>query len=89
MVSLTDWSQHADSLVRNYSGNAVYTTTFSVGELPRGRAYINLGKVMVMAKVKLNGVAVGSVWTAPYRTEVTAALKKGQNRLEVEVVNTG
>ncbi|UYQ95324.1 glycosyl hydrolase [Chitinophaga horti] len=88
MEQPADWSQHSDSLIRHYAGSAVYTTSFSIAELPFGTSYIDLGKVMVMAKVKLNGVEVGTVWTPPYRVDVTAALKKGSNKLEVEVVNT-
>lgn len=85
--TLTDWSQHPDERIKNFSGTAYYSTTFSATP-GNERYYINLGPVMVMAKVKLNGKDLGTLWTAPWKIDVTAALKKGENKLEVEVVNT-
>ena len=42
---------------------------------------------MVMAKVKINGQYAGGVWTTPYRLPVGEFLQKGENLIEVEVVN--
>lgn len=86
--SLFDWSQHPDMAVANYSGKAVYTTQFDLAELPQGRTYVDLGKVMVMAKVKVNGQYAGGAWTYPYRVDITPLLQAGKNTLEVEVVST-
>jgi hypothetical protein len=85
--TLSDWSKNSDPKIRFFSGTATYTNTFKVSKLPQGQIYLDLGKVMVLAKVKVNGVYVGGVWTAPYRLNITNALKKGNNTLEVEVVN--
>ncbi|MFA6819200.1 MAG: glycosyl hydrolase [Bacteroidaceae bacterium] len=85
--TLSDWSKNSDPKIRFFSGTATYTNTFKVSKLPQGQVYLDLGKVMVLAKVKVNGVYVGGVWTAPYRLNITSALKKGNNTLEVEVVN--
>ncbi len=86
---LYDWSRHTNEQIRDYSGTAVYEITFKADEIPAGSTvYLDLGAVGVMADVSLNGVALGNVWTAPYRVNVKDALKKGDNKLTVTVVNT-
>ncbi len=74
--SLFDWSTQADKDFANYSGNAVYTTEFNLAALPEGKTYVDLGKVMVMAKVKVNGEYAGGVWTNPYRLDITPATQR-------------
>jgi hypothetical protein len=51
------------------------------------RFYLDLGKVDVMAEVRVNGKPIGTCWKAPYRLDVTDALKVGPNDLEIKVVN--
>lgn len=84
---LADWVNSENDSIKYFSGQAVYTTAFTLEEFPQKSLYIDLGKVMVMAKVTLNGRYVGGVWTAPYRLNVTEFLKKGENKLEIKVVN--
>lgn len=86
---LTDWTASTDPKIKNYSGTAVYRTIFNVNQIPAANnIYLNLGVVKVMAKVKVNGKDVGTVWTAPFKVDVTKAIKKGANKIEIEVVNT-
>ncbi|MDR0725271.1 MAG: glycoside hydrolase family 2, partial [Prevotellaceae bacterium] len=86
---LTDWSKHGNEQIRYYSGLAVYKTTFALDKKNAGKKlYLDLGRVSVMAKVKVNGKYAGGVWTAPYRIDVTSLLKTGENSIEIEVVNT-
>jgi hypothetical protein len=87
--TLVDWRQHPDSAIRFYSGKAVYTHPVRLSALPAGQhLYLDLGTVMAMAKVRVNGVYVGGAWTPPYRVDISKAVKKGDNLLEIEVVNT-
>ena len=84
---LFDWMKSENPQIKYFSGNAVYKTTFTINQLPESPTYIDLGKVMVMAKVRVNGQYAGGVWTTPYQVNVTQLLKEGVNELEVEVVN--
>jgi len=84
---LSDWSKSNDDRIKYFSGTATYSTTFKINKMPKLPVYIDLGKVMVMAKVKINGNYVGGVWTAPYRLNITDYIKKGENEVEIEVVN--
>ena len=85
---LNCWTKSDDPLVKYYSGTATYRKTFNVNELPDEAAFLDLGRVEVMARVFLNGKDLGITWKPPYRVEVTGALKRGKNELEVQVVNT-
>ncbi|WP_207535170.1 glycosyl hydrolase [Desertivirga arenae] len=85
--TLTDWSASADTLIKYYSGTAIYKTNFKADKVTRP-VFLDLGEVANLAEVKVNGVSCGVVWTAPYRLDITSALKKGNNELIIEVTNT-
>jgi hypothetical protein len=83
---LTDWALHPNEGIKYYSGTAVYRQTFNFTPTG-GNVFLDLGKVKVMAKVRLNGKDLGIRWTAPFRVDITDAVKKGNNELQIEVVN--
>jgi hypothetical protein len=87
---LNSWSHDSDLNIKYFSGTATYQTTFRVGRevLAPGRAtYLDLGKVAVIAQIKLNAEDLGAVWKAPFRMEATRAVRLGDNLLEVRVTN--
>lgn len=90
--SLQDWSLSSDASIRYYSGTAVYSKEFAFDSAwtPSVRFFIELGSVLDVgfARVKLNGVDKGIVWTAPFRVDVSDEIREGTNLLEVEVVNS-
>ena len=87
--SLFDWSKDTDNRIKYYSGTATYRTIFLWKDNSQQKqVYLQLGKVDVMASVRVNGVDCGTAWTAPYQVEISKTLKKGANTIEIEVVNT-
>ena len=81
---LQDWSKHRDPGIKYYSGHATYRTKFNAR---KGRSYLDLGKVAIMADVTLNGKSLGILWKPPYRVDVSDVINDGENTLEVTVVN--
>ena len=90
-TKLEDWSKRPEEGIKYYSGTARYRTTFTLPadalQQPPTCWNLDLGKVAVMAEVKLNGKDLGILWKAPYRVDVSKALKPGENVLELKVVN--
>lgn len=85
---LFDWSREADEQMKYYSGTASYTTTFNWKDRIKGDVHLALGAVANVATVYVNGIDCGTAWTAPYHVDITHALKKGKNKLEIVVANT-
>lgn len=87
-AALTDWSQSGVDGIRYYSGRAVYRAAFEAPAPKAGaRAWIDLGNVLEIASVRLNGKDLGIAWIAPFRVEATGALLAGRNELEITVAN--
>mgnify|MGYP006279998883 FL=1 len=87
--TLKDWTSFEDDKIKYYSGTAIYKTNFEIDELPQNHNFfVDLGNVGVMASVKLNGKNLGGVWIDPFILPANGHLRVGENKLEVEVVNT-
>ena len=72
-----------------FSGTATYTTCFTIAEKNNKTDYVlDLGTVESIAKVKLNGHLIGTLWTYPYRTDISDYIRKGENTLEIDVTHT-
>ena len=87
---LASWSDNADPDVKYFSGTATYRKTFTIAspvDPQKMRVDLDLGDVQVMAQLKVNGQDMGILWKPPYRTEITPALKKGENTIEINVTN--
>jgi len=98
--TLEDWSKRPEDGIRFYSGIATYRKRFrwerptSSTEVHSGsqqaspvRQFLDLGIVKNLAQVRLNGQELGVVWCAPWRVEITGAVKDDDNQLEITVAN--
>ena len=87
---LASWTEmNLPPEARAFSGTATYSTQFTLEPQAAGcRVELDLGRVEVIASVRLNGQPVGTVWTPPYRLDITRLAKPGINRLTVQVTST-
>jgi len=87
---LTDFSKYNDKSVNYFSGTATYHKKVVVSDedMKAGRHIIlDLGEMNDIAQVRVNGQNLGVLWYPPYRTDITGALKTGENELEIAVTN--
>ena len=87
---LTSWSDSPDAGVKYFSGTGTYTKTVQASAewfKPGATLWLDLGDVKNLAEVSVNGTSLGVVWHAPYRVDVTKALKPGKNEVTIKVVN--
>jgi hypothetical protein len=90
MNKLIDWSKSDDQGVKYFSGVGTYSKTVQAPSdwfQKGGRIWLDLGDVKNLAVVTVNGRNMGETWHAPYRVDVTSALKPGANQITIEVVN--
>ena len=90
--ALADWAQNPAESIRHFSGKATYRKTFAWPASPanagESRVHLDLGEVHDLSTVRLNGKDLGTLWMAPWRLDISEALRPGENVLEVQVVNT-
>jgi hypothetical protein len=87
---LSSWSDNSDAGVRFFSGTGAYTKTVEapVDWFRQGRRiWIDFGDVKNLGDISVNGQPLGIVWHAPYRVDVTNALKPGSNEVSIKVTN--
>ncbi len=89
-TELVDFSKHSNKKVRYFSGTATYfkKVTIDSNSLESGhRVILDLGVMNDIAEVRINGRKLAVLWYPPYKTDITDALKAGENELEIAVTN--
>ncbi|MFA6472442.1 MAG: hypothetical protein WCU00_10415, partial [Candidatus Latescibacterota bacterium] len=72
-----------------YSGSIIYKMEFDLSEIDTYRYDLDIsGARGSTFALTVNGKEIGSVPFSPFRGEITGALKKGLNKVEVEVLST-
>jgi hypothetical protein len=90
LPALASWHENSDPGVKYFSGTGTYTKAieapadwFQAG----AKLFLDLGDVKNIAEVTVNGKPLGTFWKAPFRVDVTSALKPGANTLDIKVIN--
>jgi hypothetical protein len=87
--SLKSYTDFEDPGIKYFSGTTAYKNHFDLSkkEMKQGRILLDLGNVCYLAEVYVNGKNLGILWHAPYQLDITDALQKGNNDIEVRVTS--
>jgi hypothetical protein len=87
---LISWSDSEHEGIRHFSGTATYENSFVVSqETLRNDAAIllDLGEVLDVAEVVVNGTPAGVLWTKPFKLDIQDYVVEGINALEIRITN--
>ena len=87
--SLTDWTENSDERIKYYSGTAVYRKTIQLDKVVADEeVLLRFSQLGSIARVLINGKEASTVWCSPWESDITPYIKKGENILEIQVVNS-
>ena len=89
MTTPTSWTELGEQILNETMATGCYSTTFSYKPSRQETVILDLGDVRETARIKMNGKEVATLFAVPYRIDITPYIKKGKNKLEVEVSNLG
>lgn len=88
LPELRSLHRHEEDGVKYFSGIATYSRKLNIPAIAIANGkliYLDLGRVEVIADVRVNGKPAGNVWKPPYRLDITSLIRIGDNDLEIEV----
>ncbi len=90
LQKLISWIDSPNKNLKYFSGTGIYSQAMTLDKqaMNKGKKlYLDLGRVAVIARVKINDNLLGTLWKAPFRIDITKAVKPGKNKIEIAVVN--
>ncbi|MBQ6533973.1 MAG: hypothetical protein IJI37_02285, partial [Opitutales bacterium] len=80
------WTELGGGAAKNFCGAAAYRTGFYI-EDPDAEYALEFAEIRDAARIKINGVYIGDIWSVPYKIDIPRGVLKNYNSLEVEVSN--
>lgn len=86
---LADWTKSSNPDIRYFSGLAIYEKDIKMAKPKKDeKVELRLPLLNGVARVWINGNNAGIVWASPYQADVTRLVKKGRNKVRIEVRNS-
>lgn len=82
------WTDLPDSTYSNFSGTGVYSTDFHLDSIHNNGQYeLVVQELGGSAKVIVNDMEAGIIWSVPYKINIDGLLRPGKNKISIEVAN--
>ncbi|AOW11205.1 DNA-binding protein [Flavobacterium gilvum] len=85
---LFDLSTSENNQIKYYSGTVVYKKDFVWKGKDADKIWLDLGEIANIAEISINGKDCGTLWTFPYKVDISKALQKGKNTVVIKITNT-
>ncbi|MGQ9463274.1 MAG: glycosyl hydrolase [Candidatus Fervidibacter sp.] len=88
LTSWTEWTHDDPTLMKAFSGCALYRTSFVKPKEKADAWLLDLGTACYSARVWLNGTCIAALISSPFKVTLpNDLLREGENELAVEVAN--
>ncbi len=90
LSELISWTEHDNKGINYFSGTASYTNSFTIPKesiQAHRNIALDLGQVLDVAEVFVNGKSAGILWTSPFKLNIEDYVIAGENQLEVKITN--
>lgn len=86
---LGSWTGWGDKALKTFSGKASYKASFKIDELDKDvqQYTLHIEDVRETAKVIVNGVDCGTIWSFPNQLALPSGILKPENQIEIIVQN--
>lgn len=87
---LISWTGHADEGIKYYSGIGSYEKEFNFSKddiNANELVFLELEEIEKIATVWVNDKKAETIWSKPYRIDITSFLQEGENKLRIDVAN--
>lgn len=82
------WTKLGHEVAPVLTGTGRYTTEFNLPKSGNADGWLlDLGQVNEAAVVRVNGREVATLWSVPYRVDISDWVRPGKNTLEIEVTS--
>ncbi len=89
--SLISWTSYPDKGINYFSGTGTYKKEIELTNSffnKNKNILLDLGEVKELAQVSINGIAIATLWNAPFSIDITKYVRPGKNQLEINITNT-
>lgn len=87
MAKPLPWTSLNDEDANNFSGSAVYSSSFTFKKQKEADYILTIDEVYENARIFINGQDAGLIWSIPAQVNVGKYLKDGKNTIDIEVTN--
>jgi len=85
---LNSWTEWGDDSLKSFCGKAIYRSNFTIKNYNKSKSYqLVFDDIRETAKISINGIPCGTVWSLPYCIDIPAGVIRQENTIEITVQN--